>query len=110
MNKIDLNGRIAVVTGGAQGIGLAIARRLAASGAQVCLWDRDGDQLDQAGKAFDAGVATETVDVAELGRGRNGDGIRRSPRSDGSTSSSIPPGSPAGTRRSTSTTSTSGGG
>ena len=64
MNMIDLNGRIAVVTGGAQGIGLAIARRLAASGARICLWDRDGAQLDRAGKAFDDGVATEIVDVA----------------------------------------------
>ena len=41
MNKIDLVGRRAVVTGGAQGIGLAIAERLAASGAAVSLWDRD---------------------------------------------------------------------
>ena len=49
---------------GAQGIGLAIARRLAASGARACLWDRDGAQLDQAVKAFDGGVATEIVDVA----------------------------------------------
>ena len=65
MNKIDLNGRIAVVTGGAQGIGLAIARRLAASSARVCLWDRDGDELDRAAKGFDAGVAIETVDVAD---------------------------------------------
>ena len=64
MNKIDLNGGIAVITGGAQGIGLAIARRLAASGAQVCLWDRDANQLGQVAKVFDGGVATEIVDVA----------------------------------------------
>ena len=42
MNAYDLNGQIAVVTGGAQGIGLAVARRLHASGAHVCLWDMDG--------------------------------------------------------------------
>ena len=41
MNQIDLNNKIAVVTGGAQGIGMAIAERLLASGSSVCLWDRD---------------------------------------------------------------------
>ena len=41
MNSYDLGGRVAVVTGGAQGIGLAVAQRLAASGAAVAIWDRD---------------------------------------------------------------------
>ena len=41
MNKIDLENRSAVITGGAQGIGLAIAERLLMSGASVSLWDRD---------------------------------------------------------------------
>ena len=41
MNKIDLQNRRAVITGGAQGIGLAIAKRLLMSGASVSLWDRD---------------------------------------------------------------------
>ena len=41
MNQIDLAGRKAVVTGGAQGIGLAIAERLMRSGTSVALWDRD---------------------------------------------------------------------
>jgi NAD(P)-dependent dehydrogenase (short-subunit alcohol dehydrogenase family) len=40
-NKIDLGGRIAVVTGGAQGIGRAIVERFLDSGATVAIWDRD---------------------------------------------------------------------
>ena len=39
MNKIDLAGRIAVVTGGAQGFGRAITERFVASGAKVAIWD-----------------------------------------------------------------------
>ena len=42
MNRIDLDGRVAVVTGGARGIGRAIAERMAGSGAAVALWDADG--------------------------------------------------------------------
>ena len=41
MNKIDLKDKNAVITGGAQGIGLAIAKYFLASGASVCLWDKD---------------------------------------------------------------------
>ena len=41
MNQLDLNGRHAVVTGGASGIGFAIAERLAASGATLTIWDLD---------------------------------------------------------------------
>ena len=48
MNAVDLKGRVAVVTGGAQGIGLAIAERLARSGAGLLLWDIDAAQLDAA--------------------------------------------------------------
>ena len=39
MNQLDMKGRSAVVTGAASGIGLAIARRLAQSGANVAIWD-----------------------------------------------------------------------
>ena len=42
MNKLDFAGRHAIVTGGAQGIGAAIAKRLTASGAKVTVWDLDG--------------------------------------------------------------------
>ena len=41
MNKIDLAGRCAVVTGGAQGFGRAITERFVASGAKVAIWDHD---------------------------------------------------------------------
>jgi 3-oxoacyl-[acyl-carrier protein] reductase len=43
MNRIDLEGRVAVVTGAARGIGRAIADRLSASGARVAIWDIDGE-------------------------------------------------------------------
>ncbi len=45
MNRIDLDGRRAVVTGGARGIGLAIGSRLLSSGAKVVLWDQDQEEL-----------------------------------------------------------------
>ena len=58
MNKFDFAGRTAVVTGGMQGIGAAIAKRLQAAGAKVAIWDLDGkprvDVADQA--SIDAAV------------------------------------------------------
>ena len=60
MNQIDLTGRRAIVTGGARGIGLAVAERFAASGARVAIWDRDAttaaaeaDRIGQVGLAVD---------------------------------------------------------
>lgn len=47
MNQIDLSGRRAVVTGGAQGIGLSIVNRFLVSGAKVSLWDQDASLLEQ---------------------------------------------------------------
>ncbi len=48
MNQIDLAGRVAIITGGAQGIGYASAERFLDSGARVRLWDVDADRLAQA--------------------------------------------------------------
>ena len=48
MNQIDLQGRVAVITGGAQGIGYAAAERMLRSGASVVLWDIDAARLAQA--------------------------------------------------------------
>jgi NAD(P)-dependent dehydrogenase (short-subunit alcohol dehydrogenase family) len=65
MNRIDLAGRRAVVTGGAQGIGFAIAERLLGSGAAVTLWDLDAARLDEA-KASLSGKGEVAVDRVEL--------------------------------------------
>jgi len=48
MNQLDLQGRVAIVTGGAQGIGYAVAERMLRSGATVVLWDINGIQLRRA--------------------------------------------------------------
>lgn len=65
MNKIDLEGRIAVVTGGAQGIGFAVAERLVASGALVCLWDMDAARLAEAQQALGEAVSTIALNVTD---------------------------------------------
>jgi 2-dehydro-3-deoxy-L-rhamnonate dehydrogenase (NAD+) len=71
VNRIALEGRRAVVTGGAQGIGLAIAERLLRSGAAVALWDRDVGELDQAvaalaGKGRLVPVQVDVTSLAEV--------------------------------------------
>ena len=65
MNRLDFSGRSAVITGGAAGIGLAIARRLVESGGRVSLWDRDTEALDRARAALGSGTDARVVDVAD---------------------------------------------
>lgn len=65
MNQLDLQGRHAVITGGAVGLGFAIAQRMLASGAQVTLWDRNAQALEDALSRLGDGVATVLVDVAD---------------------------------------------
>ncbi len=67
MNQIDLGGRKAVVTGGARGIGFAIAERLLKSGAEVSLWEADADAAEAAVKQLGAfgKVHRAAVDVSD---------------------------------------------
>ena len=64
MNQLDLNGRHAVVTGGASGIGFAIAERLEASGATLTIWDLD----EAAGRKAATALACQAfvVDVTDF--------------------------------------------
>jgi NAD(P)-dependent dehydrogenase (short-subunit alcohol dehydrogenase family) len=70
MNKIDLDGRCAVVTGGAQGFGRAIAERFVASGARVAIWDHDDRLAEKTAKEINkeigSAVTALKVDVTDL--------------------------------------------
>jgi 3-oxoacyl-[acyl-carrier protein] reductase len=67
MNKLDLAGRVAIVTGGARGIGLAVARRMVASGAAVSIWDMDAAKAEEsrAALAADGTVTAEVLDLSD---------------------------------------------
>jgi len=66
MNQLDLKGRTAIVTGGAQGIGLAIVKRLVASGAKVRIWDRDDRVLAATLASLGSAVTGDAIDVTDL--------------------------------------------
>ena len=67
MNKLDMQGRSAVVTGGASGIGEATIRRMAESGANVAIWDMNEEKMAEIADSI-KGVKTHTckVDVSKL--------------------------------------------
>ena len=66
MNQLDLQGRHAVITGGATGLGFAIASRMLTSGARVTLWDRDAQGLNQALKNLQLSHPSSMVSVATV--------------------------------------------
>lgn len=62
----DFSGRSAIITGGARGIGLAVAKRFADSGGSVSLWDADTAKLDEVKAAFpEDRIHTSTVDMTD---------------------------------------------
>jgi 2-dehydro-3-deoxy-L-rhamnonate dehydrogenase (NAD+) len=65
MNWIDLEGRVAIVTGAAAGIGNAIAQRCAASGAAVALWDVNEAAAKAAASALGMGHLGIGLGVAD---------------------------------------------
>jgi 3-oxoacyl-[acyl-carrier protein] reductase len=68
MNKIDLHGRSAVITGAAEGFGRAVAERFLESGAAVSLWDQNGDLLSSTASALSSRgrVHTAVLDITDL--------------------------------------------
>jgi 2-dehydro-3-deoxy-L-rhamnonate dehydrogenase (NAD+) len=65
MNAIDLNHRVAVITGGARGIGYACAERLIASGARVAIWDIDADLTHSAAAKLGNNTLAVVVDLTQ---------------------------------------------
>jgi 2-dehydro-3-deoxy-L-rhamnonate dehydrogenase (NAD+) len=67
MNSYDFQGQTAIITGAGQGIGLTVAERLLASGAQVAIWDRDAALLASLQDRMEPSrVLLQTVDIGDL--------------------------------------------
>ncbi len=62
---MQIEGNVAIVTGGASGLGLATGKRLAAAGARVALWDLNGDQAAQAAQGLGESATGVAVDVSD---------------------------------------------
>ncbi|MEI6097446.1 MAG: SDR family NAD(P)-dependent oxidoreductase [Alphaproteobacteria bacterium] len=67
MNAIDLTDRVVVISGGARGIGLAIAERVHASGGQVALWDINGAEAEASAAGLGGlGLAVDVTNAASV--------------------------------------------
>ena len=67
MHQFDLKNKTAIITGGAQGFGLDIAKRFLNSGAKAIIWDIDEDELKKATKAIDnPNLSYNVVDVSNF--------------------------------------------
>ncbi len=67
MTKYDFTGRVAIVTGGARGIGLAIVQRLLKGGARVAIWDKDCEAVEDLATSLAAGedLSVHNVDICD---------------------------------------------
>lgn len=65
MNRIDLQGRVAIVTGGARGLGAATARRFIDSGARVAIWDIDAAAIEEAVAMLGEGAEGRVVELTD---------------------------------------------
>jgi 2-dehydro-3-deoxy-L-rhamnonate dehydrogenase (NAD+) len=67
MNKIDLNNKTAIITGGAQGFGFAMAKRFLDSGAKVIIWDIDKKTIEQSLKNINnPNLSATVIDITDF--------------------------------------------
>ena len=67
MNKYNLTNKVAIVTGGAQGFGLAITKRIIQSGGKVVIWDIDKDEAEKAKKEINSeNFNYQIVDITDF--------------------------------------------
>ena len=72
MHDFDLKNRYAIITGGAQGFGLDIARRFIKSGSKVRIWDIDETELQKASKEINSDkLSYDVVDVSSFTQVKN---------------------------------------